>query len=63
MKIRRNGLVNGGLVGGIYILILYIISSLLNWKFGLNMQSIIMIIVGTIFGILGGIIGVNKKTK
>lgn len=61
MKIRRNGLLNGGFVGGIYILILYIISSLLNWKFGLNMQSIIMIIVGTIFGILGGIIGVNKK--
>ena len=61
MKIRRNGLLNGGLVGGVYILILYIISSLLNWKFGLNMHSIIMIIVGTIFGILGGIIGVNKK--
>ena len=63
MKIRRNGLVNGGLVGGLYILILYIISSLLNWKFSLNMQSIIMIIVGTIFGILGGIIGVNKKIR
>ena len=63
MKIRRNGLLNGGLVGGVYILILYIISSLLNWRFGLNMQSIIMIIVGTIFGILGGIIGVNKKIK
>ena len=63
MKIRRNGLLNGGLVGGTYILILYIISSLLNWKFGLNMQSIIMIVVGTIFGILGGIIGVNKRIK
>lgn len=63
MKIRRNGLLNGGFVGGTYILILYIISSLLNWKFGLNMQGIIMIIVGTIFGILGGIIGVNKKIK
>ena len=63
MKIRRKGLLNGGLVGGIYILILYSITSLLNWKFGLNMQSIIMIIVGSIFGILGGIIGVNKKIK
>lgn len=63
MKIRRNGLFNGGLVGGTYIFILYIISSLLNWKFGLNMQSIVMIIVGTVFGILGGIIGVNTKLK
>lgn len=63
MKIRRNGLLNGGLVGGVYILTLYIISSVLNWKFSLNMQSIIMIVVGIIFGILGGIIGVNKKIK
>lgn len=61
MKIRKNGIVNGGLIGGIYIAILYIISSILNWKFNLNMQSIIMMIVGIIFGILGGIIGVNKK--
>ena len=38
-----------------------LISSILNWKFGLEVQSIIMIAVGMIFGILGGIIGVNKK--
>ncbi len=61
MNIKRNGILNGGVIGGLYILILYIISSLLNWKFGLNIQSVIMIIVGIIFGVLGGIIGVNKK--
>lgn len=61
IKIKRNGIINGGLVGGIYIAILYIISSILNWKFGLNMQSIIMIVVGIVFGIVGGIIGVNKR--
>lgn len=60
-KIKKNGLVNGGLVGGIYILLIYIISSILNWNFSLNMQSIIMVIIGIAFGILGGIIGVNKK--
>lgn len=60
-KIKKNGIINGGIIGGTYILILYIISSLLNWKFGLNMQSVIMIIVGIVFGILGGIIGVNKR--
>ena len=60
-KIKKNGLVNGGIIGGTYILTIYIISSLLNWQFGLSMQSIIMIIVGMVFGILGGIIGVNKK--
>ncbi len=61
IKIKKNGIINGGLIGGIYILILYLISSILNWRFGLNIQSIIMIAIGMIFGILGGIIGVNKK--
>lgn len=60
-QIKKNGMLNGGLIGGIYLLLLYIISSLFNWKFGLNLQSIIMIIIGSIFGILGGIIGVNRK--
>ena len=61
IKIKKNGLLNGGIVGGIYILMIYLISSLLNWKFSLNIQSIIMIATATIFGVLGGIIGVNKK--
>ena len=61
MKIRKNGLANGGIIGGTYILLLYVISSMLNWNFGLNLQSIIMIIVGIVFGIIGGIIGVNKN--
>lgn len=61
IKIKKNGILNGALVGGIYIFTLYIISSLLNWEFGLNIQSLIMIAIGIIFGILGGIIGVNKK--
>lgn len=63
IKIGKNGLLNGGIIGGTYILIIYIISSILNWKFGLDLQSIIFIIVGIIFGILGGIIGVNKRHK
>ncbi len=61
IKIKKNGLVNGGIIGGLYIAILYIISSILNWNFGLDIKSIIMIAVGIAFGILGGIIGVNKK--
>ena len=61
IKIKKNGLINGGIIGALYVAILYIISSILNWKFGLDIKSIIMIAVGIIFGILGGIIGVNKK--
>ena len=61
IKIRKNGLINGGMIGFIYILLIYLISSILNWRFSLNIQSLIMIIVGIIFGILGGIIGVNRR--
>ena len=61
MKIRKNGLLNGGAIGGIYILLLYLISSIWNWKFALNIQSLIMILAGIIFGVIGGIIGVNRK--
>lgn len=61
IKIKKNGLINGGIMGGLYMMIIYLISSILNWKFELNLQSIIFIVIGVIFGILGGIIGVNKK--
>ena len=60
-KIKKNGILNGAFIGGGYILILYLISSTLNVRFNLNSQSIIMIAVGVVFGILGGIIGVNRK--
>lgn len=61
LKIKKNGLLNGAIIGGSYICIIYFISSILNWRFSLNLQSIIMIAVGMIFGIFGGIIGVNKS--
>ena len=60
-KLKKNGLINGGMIGGCYILIIYLISSILNWKFSLNVNSLIMIVAAIIFGILGGIIGVNRK--
>lgn len=60
-KIKKNGLLNGALIGVCYFIIIYLISSLLNWKFMLDLQSIVMIAIGIFFGILGGIIGVNRK--
>lgn len=61
IKIKRNGLLNGALIGGIYLVMIYLISSMLKGQFMLEIQSIIMIVIGMVFGILGGIIGVNKK--
>lgn len=58
-KIKKNGIVNGGLVGLIYVLLLYLISSLCLVGFSLTINSFVMLIVGLITGMLGGIIGVN----
>ena len=60
-KIIKNGIVHGGIVGFIYFLIIYLISSTLNGNFMLNIQSIIMIASALVCGMIGGIIGVNRK--
>ncbi len=60
-KLRKNGLMTGGIIGVSYILIIYLISSVMNSNFALSLISVIMMGVGIIGGILGGIIGVNTK--
>ncbi len=60
-KIKKMGLVNGGIVGLIYILLIYITSSITGSGFALNMYSAMMLGASVIAGILGGIIGVNMK--
>lgn len=61
ISIKRQGIINGGLVGLIYVLFLYIVSSIAGIGFGLNMNAIIMLIVGITTGMIGGVIGVNIK--
>lgn len=62
-KIRKNGILNGGMVGLIYIIILYLISSLFLAGFSLTFNSFIMLVVGIVTGMIGGIIGVNTNRK
>lgn len=61
LKIKKNGLLNGALVGFIYIFTIYILSSITGSGFNLNINSIIMIVSSIIAGMFGGIIGVNLK--
>lgn len=62
-KIKKNGLIYGGIVGFIYFFILYLASSLCLTGFSLSANSFIMLAVGVIAGIIGGIIGVNLNSR
>ena len=61
IKMKKNGLLNGALIGGIYLLSIYVLSGITSQNFSLSAPSIIIIISGMICGMFGGIIGVNKK--
>lgn len=61
MHIKKQGMLNGALVGLIYMLTIYILSSIVLSSFELTLNSIIMILVGIGTGMVGGVIGVNMK--
>lgn len=56
---KQKGMLNGALLGFIYMFSMYLISSIILKDFSLNLKSMIMFFSGIIAGILGGIIGVN----
>lgn len=62
-KMKKNGILNGGIIGAIYLLTIYIVSSAVSGSFLLGLKSIIMVVVGMIFGIIGGVIGVNVTIR
>ena len=61
INIKKNGILNGGLVGLIYIGVIYLLSSIISKDFTLPAYSIIMIIASIASGCVGGIIGVNNN--
>lgn len=62
-KMKKNGLIYGGIVGLVYVLSLYLASSVSMVGFSLSANSFIMLGVGVITGIIGGIIGVNMSAR
>ena len=59
LNIKKNGIFNGALVGLIYILTIYLLSSILVTGFEINAQAIIMMVCTILAGMVGGIVGVN----
>lgn len=51
-KIEKRGLINGGIIGALYISILYLISSLIQTGFSLNIYSILMIVFSVVAGMV-----------
>lgn len=60
-KANSQGLMWGSIVGLIYSIILYLISSLLFTGFSLPLSSFYLIALSILFGAIGGIIGINLK--
>ena len=60
-KANSQGLIWGSIVGLIYSIIIYLISSLLFVGFSLTSSSFYLILLCVLFGALGGIIGINLK--
>ena len=60
-RIEAKGIIYGSLLGLIYMLILYLLSSILNFDFSLNANAVVMITFGIVGGAIGGVLGVNLK--
>ena len=60
-RLDEKGIVYGSILGISYMLILYFISSIMNFNFSLNINAILMIAIGVFGGAIGGILGVNLK--
>ena len=59
--IKNRGWLNGSFVGLIYMLILYIFSSLIFKNFSVDKYVITMTVIGILTGAIGGIVGINIK--
>lgn len=63
IKIKENGMKNGGIVGLLYIMLVYLLGSILIGNFALTSQTITTIIFNILLGMIGGIVGVNIAGK
>ena len=60
LHIKKNGIINGALVGLVYIVVIYLLSSMISGNFGFTTLSLIITVSSIAAGAIGGIIGVNR---
>lgn len=58
---KSKGMINGSIVGFLYMLLLYILSSIVYKNFKIDRYSITMVLIGVLTGAIGGILGTNVK--
>ena len=62
-RMKSKGWLNGGVVGFLYMFLLYLLSSIVAKNFSIDNRIIGMTIIGVLAGSIGGIIGINLKHK
>lgn len=62
-KVRSRGWLNGGIIGLVYMAILFIASSVAYRDCTINSHVIIMFVIGMITGSIGGILGINLRKE
>lgn len=60
-KLEIKGILAGAILGVLYMLLLYSVSSIASGNFSLRIEGIVMILVGIVAGSIGGILGANLK--
>lgn len=59
---RSKGWLNGSIAGFVYMLVLYLVSSIIYRNFTIDRYVITMAVIGVLTGAVGGIAGINVKT-
>lgn len=59
--LKSKGWLNGSVIGFVYMLVLYLLGSLIFKNFTIDKYVITMTIIGVLTGAIGGILGINIK--
>lgn len=60
---HSQGLLWGAIVGLLYCLVLYLLSSILLVGFSSGMSTVYLVICSVLFGSVGGVVGINLKSN